>query len=117
MNRKQEMKKCIEDCRECHDVCQETLTHCLEQGGRHAESSHVTTLLACAEICATSANFMTWQIDLHPQVCGVCAEMCERCAASCDGIGDDETMRRCAEVCRRCAQSCESMAGAAAASH
>ena len=115
MHQSQELRQCIENCRECHTVCQETLSYCLEEGGKHAESSHLTTLLACAEICSTSANFMTWGIDLHPQVCGVCSDMCERCAASCESFKDDETMRRCGEVCRRCAESCASMAGAAAA--
>ena len=113
MNMSDEVKRCIENCRECHKVCQETLSYCLDEGGKHAESSHLTTLLACAEICGTSANFMTWGVDLHPQVCGVCAEMCERCADSCAAFKDDETMRRCADVCRRCSQSCASMAGTA----
>ena len=115
MKRSDELKQCIENCRECHEVCQETLSYCLEEEGKHAESSHLATLLACAEICETSANFMTWGIDVHPQVCAVCAEMCRRCAESCARFEGDATMQHCAEVCRRCAASCEAMAGEAMA--
>jgi hypothetical protein len=49
--------------------------------------------------------------DLHVLTCGVCAEVCMRCAEACERMGDDETMKRCAEVCRRCAESCRQMAG------
>lgn len=115
IDQSEDLKRCIENCRECHETCQETLAYCLQEGGKHTEASHLTTLLACVEICATSANFMTWGVDLHPQVCGVCAEMCERCADSCTAFTGDETMQHCAEICTRCAQSCLAMAGTAVA--
>lgn len=106
-----EMRECIDNCTNCHNICMETVAHCLQMGGKHAEASHIRTLLDCAEICATSANFMLRGSDLHAQVCGVCADACERCAESCEQMGsDDEMMRRCAEVCRRCAESCRMMA-------
>ena len=108
-----EMKRCIELCHECHDVCLQAVQHCLEKGGRHAEASHIRLLLDCAQICHTSEDFMLRGSDLHPLTCGVCAEVCNRCAEDCDRLGDDPTMKRCSEVCRRCAQSCMEMAGAA----
>ncbi|HEX9945692.1 MAG TPA: four-helix bundle copper-binding protein [Thermoanaerobaculia bacterium] len=107
-----EMRRCIEHCEECHRICLETVTHCLEKGGRHAEPSHLRLLLDCAQICHTSADFMLRGSDLHVLTCGVCAEVCERCADSCERLGDDQVMRRCAEVCRHCAESCLRMAGA-----
>lgn len=109
----EEMRRCIDDCRECERTCLETVTHCLEKGGRHAEAAHVRLLLDCVDICSTSAHFMLRGSDLHVETCRACAEVCERCADDCQRLADDDAMRRCAEVCRRCAQSCAQMAGVA----
>lgn len=106
-----DMTQCIEVCQECHDVCLETVTHCLMKGGQHAEAGHIRLLLDCAQICATSADFMQRRSMLHGEICSVCAEVCERCAESCEQFGQDEQMAACAEVCRRCAASCRTMGG------
>ncbi len=106
-----EMQRCIDNCTECHNICVQTTAYCLEMGGRHAEASHLRTLLDCAETCAISANFMLRGSDLHPQTCGVCAEACDRCAQSCQQFADDQQMKDCADMCRRCAESCRQMAG------
>jgi hypothetical protein len=105
-----EMQQCIQECRNCHAVCLETVTHCLQTGGKHAEAEHIRLMLDCVEICQTSANFMLRGSDLHPRTCAVCAEVCERCAQDCDRF-DEDWMKRCAETCRRCAESCRRMAG------
>jgi hypothetical protein len=105
------VRECIENCSDCHDACTETLAHCLSLGGEHAAPEHIVALLDCAQACDTSRDFMLRGSPLHPLVCGVCAEACERCAASCESIGpDDAVMRNCAEICRRCAESCRAMA-------
>lgn len=104
------MRRCIDECQSCQAICLESVTHCLEQGGRHAEANHIRTLLDCAEACQTSANFMLRGSELHARVCEVCAEACEACAAECEKFTDDPMMQRCAEECRRCAESCRQMA-------
>ncbi len=105
-----EMKKCIQECLTCHGICLETVTHCLDMGGSHAEAMHIRLLLDCAEVCQTSANFMLRGSDLHPRLCAVCADVCEHCARDCERFTDDRVMQNCAEACRRCAQSCRQMA-------
>jgi hypothetical protein len=105
------MKQCIDDCQYGHDVCVETIVHCLTQGGEHAAVAHIGLLLDCAEICQTSANLMVRNSHLHGELCAVCALACEQCAESCERFGQDERMKRCAEVCRKCAASCRTMAG------
>ena len=109
----QAMQDCITECLSCHSVCLQTVAHCLQMGGRHAEAAHIGLLLDCAEICQTSANFMLRGSPLHARTCAVCAEVCERCAEDCDRFGDDARMKACAESCRRCAASCRQMAGMA----
>lgn len=84
-----EMQECIRRGVECHHICLEAITYCLEHGGRHAEAAHVRLLADCAEICETTVNFMLRDSELHARVCAVCAEVCERCTRSCDQYGDD----------------------------
>lgn len=103
------MRSCIDECQSCHDVCVETVTHCLSMGGEHAEAEHIRALMDCVQICTTSADFMLRGSPSHGDVCGVCADICDECAASCDGL-DGPEMKRCADQCRRCAESCRDMA-------
>lgn len=106
----QQMQQCIEECLNCHRICLETVSYCLQQGGQHSAAAHITTLLACAEICQTSANFMILGTELHRFTCAACAKVCEQCATECEQMGNDARMKACAEACRRCAESCQRMA-------
>lgn len=104
----EDMRACIDACLACYRTCREDLTHhCLEAGGRHLEADHVRLMLACAEICRTSADIMLIGTDLHRRTCAVCAEICEACAQSCETVGE---MDDCVAACRRCAESCRRMA-------
>lgn len=103
-----EMKSCIEECLRCYQTCLSTATgHCLETGGRHTEPQHLRLMMACAEMCRTSAHFMLMGSEFHKRSCRLCAEVCEQCAADCERIGD---MKECVDACRRCAESCRKMA-------
>jgi hypothetical protein len=109
MNHDRRMEDCIQQCRDCHDVCEETLyNHCLEMGGDHAEARHVKLMADCIQACQTAADFMRRGSEFHASECAACAEICEACAASCERIGGED-MERCAQACRRCAQSCREM--------
>jgi hypothetical protein len=104
------MRQCIEHCLDCHAICTETMAHCLQLGGDHASADHIRLLADCAQICATSADFMLRMSPMHHSTCGICAEVCRQCATDCERLaGGDEMMRRCAKACRRCAESCERM--------
>ena len=105
------MLACIQNCQDCHRACLQTLTYCMQQGGRHARPDHLRLLMDCAEICLVSANFMLRASDLHRHTCAACAEVCRRCAADCAAMGDDTRMKALADTCRHCADSCAAMAG------
>lgn len=107
------METCIERCEESHRICLETVQYCLQLGGKHAEPAHVRLLMDCAQICATSADFMIRGSDMHGYTCAACAAVCERCAQDCEQFADDEQMQRCARACRDCAESCRQMASTA----
>jgi hypothetical protein len=82
------------------------MNHCLEAGGRHVEPAHFRIMMACSEICRTSAHFMLMSSDHAAHVCRECAEICEQCARDCDKVGD---MQDCVDQCRRCAEACRRM--------
>lgn len=102
------MQQCIESCQTCHTVClQHATQHCLEASGDHVAPAHFRLMLACAQICQTSADFMLMNAELHAQLCGVCAQVCDACAKSCAELDD---MQACVEACQQCATSCREMA-------
>ncbi len=112
LNTSQEMRECIDNCLQCHAICECTSAHCLRMGGDHASVEHQTTLRDCAQICAVSADFMIRESPIHTATCAACATACERCEMECRHMANgDEMMLRCADACHRCAESCRRMAG------
>lgn len=106
---KQAMHDCIHNCTDCHDVCLQTIQHCLHRGGTHAEAMHISTMMDCAELCHLCADFMLRGSALHSETCGVCARACEACAKSCALFHDDPVMQRCIDTCNACVESCKQM--------
>ncbi len=107
-----EMKKCIENCQNCHAICLGmAASHCLEMGGAHVEPNHFRLMMDCAQICATCADFMLRGSKHHPHVCGECADICRDCAQSC---ADLDGMEECVAACNACVESCGAMAKMAA---
>lgn len=100
---------CIEACTSCYQTCMDSaMTHCLEAGGKHVEAKHFRLMMACAEICRSSAHLMLINSDHARALCKVCADICDQCAADCIKMGD---MKNCADACKRCADACRKMAG------
>jgi len=107
----EQLKRCIEDCEHCHRVClHAAMTHCLEQGGEYLEPPLFRVMLACAELCRTTADAMLAGYALYEEMCAVCARVCRDCAESCERVGE---LEECAEACRRCAESCVGITGGA----
>ena len=103
-----EMQSCVDACLKCYQTCLSmAMSHCLDMGGKHVEPKHFRLMMACAEICRTSAHFMLMGTPHHKHICRECAEICDECAAECEGI---EGMEDCAKTCRACAESCRKMA-------
>ncbi|MEH2513884.1 hypothetical protein V1291_005238 [Nitrobacteraceae bacterium AZCC 1564] len=93
---------------QCIDACLSTaMNECLETGGKHIEPKHFRLMMACTEMCRTSAHFMLINTPHYKHTCKECAEICQECADDCEGIGD---MEECVAACRRCAKACLAMA-------
>ena len=107
-----ELGRCIDACERCHRVClQAAMTYCLEQGGEYLEPPHLRVMLACSELCRTTADAMLARYALYEELCAVCARVCRDCAESCERVGE---LEECVEACRRCAEGCACITGAAA---
>lgn len=104
--------RAVRDALECVRVCEETLSYCLRQGGRHVEAEHLKLVIDCADICGPTAAFMQRGSRFMTEISRTCAEVCHACAVDCAQFEGDEQMMRCVEACRRCADSCTQMAGA-----
>lgn len=99
-------KQAIESCHTCHITCQEMLAyHGDETGGRQLSSQHIKRLMACIEICQTTANLLAIRAPLSEQLCEICAHICEQCATSCAAI-ENKAMHKCADICRDCSRAC-----------
>ena len=98
---------CIEACLRCYESCfGMTMTHCLENGGKHTEPAHFRLMSTCAEICRTAAHLMLMKAEFAGRICQVCADICDQCAADCEKLGD---MKECVAACRKCADACRKM--------
>jgi hypothetical protein len=106
------MARAIHDALECMRVCEETVSYCLHQGGRHVEAEHLKLMIDCAEICGPAAAFMQRGSRFMAELSRTCAAVCQACAVDCAQFEGDEQMMRCVEACRRCADSCTEMASA-----
>lgn len=102
---------CLMSCRSCASVCEKTINYCRQQGGKHAEDSHLNAISDCIQACKLSENFMKRGSQMSGQACKFCREACLKCAETCDAFAGDKVMKDCADECRKCAQSCEGMSG------
>ncbi|HYX86324.1 MAG TPA: four-helix bundle copper-binding protein [Gaiellales bacterium] len=97
----------IEAATDCHQACVEALSWGLQQRGEPAHLLHARLMLDCAQMCDTARDFMLRSSDFAHQAARLCADVCDRCAASCERMG--EGMATCAEACRRCAAACRAL--------
>ena len=103
------IQRCIDECLRCYQTCfSMAMNHCLEMGGEHIAPSHFRLMLACSEVCRTSAHLMLARSDHAQHLCRQCAEICDACAIDCERVGG---MEPCVAQCRACAEACKAMAG------
>lgn len=100
-------RECIKACSDCQTECVAATQYCLTMGGEHVKPEHMRLLEDCAEICALAAKYMLGKSEFDRKACALCAELCERCAQSCDQFKGDARMEECAKVCRECADVCK----------
>jgi Domain of Unknown Function (DUF326) len=106
-----EHQSCIEACVRCAEECEHCGAACLDEQDVAKMAQCIRLDRDCAEICWTSAAFMSRGSRFAEEICRVCAELCEACGAECRKH-KAEHCQRCAEACEACAEECRQMAGA-----
>lgn len=101
----------LDDIANCYLSCNEMLRHCLEMKGEHSNPDHLLLLVDCADICQVLLNFNYINSNAAKRVAELCAQICERCAASCAEFKEDPEMEECSAICKKCAQSCRELSG------
>jgi hypothetical protein len=99
----------LEACTDCHQVCVEAVSYGLQQKGQAAHLLHVRLLMDCATVCDATRDLALRSSDFAHQMFALCAQVCERTAASCERL-EGEAFTRCAEACRRCSAACRALA-------
>ena len=105
----EEMRRCIQDCLECANICEQTIAYCLTKGGKHASPEHIRVMRDCAESCMMAASMMARDSNFQSEHCALCADICRACEESCEKFGGDAQMKACADACRQCGDSCRRM--------
>jgi hypothetical protein len=111
----QTRQQAISNTQDCGAICIQTIQHCLEVGGAHAEASHLRLMQDCADLCAASTKILLRGGQHHAEVATACANLCDLCAASCEKYIGDAQLKACANQCRLCAQACRQMTSSSAA--
>lgn len=67
-----ERKACIDNCLACYSECLSTAV--MRIAGNDISHGHFTLMMACAEVCRTSAQLMLIGSPHHRHVCRDCAK-------------------------------------------
>src|SRR5258705_1414231 len=100
----EERSRCSETSLSCNKTCLSTaMNHCLETGGKHVEPAHFRLMMACAEMCRTSAHFMLINTPHHKHTCKECAKFARSAPAIASGSAAWTNAWRCAGPARSAA--------------
>ncbi len=103
------VERCIDECLQCMRWCEMCVEECLTTDpAKMAEC--IRLCHECPSPCGSCVTLLAGQSRYAHQQCGVCADICNACAAECENFSDLDTMRKCAEACRRCARTCGEIA-------
>ena len=102
-------RDCIESCTACESLCAETVEYCRKEERLGADVELIAVLMACADICGTSARALIGGSSVHVHVCRACAAVCERAAKLCGDHPGDGLLRACAGACTLAARCCNDM--------
>ena len=101
-------QSCIDECNSCATMCNYCSISCLHQPEAQNMIGCIEMNLQCAAICRAAAEMMTLGSKYAPQICAICAEICDACRIECG----KQTMLYCldcADECKRCASACHEM--------
>ncbi len=103
---------CIDACLLCASACNHCASACTMEEDVKMMARCIQTDMECATICYAAAELMSLGSDRAREICLICAEVCDKCAAECEKHDHHDHCRECAVACRKCAEECRAMAAA-----
>jgi len=97
---------CAADCKSCYTMCEEKLDYFLKKGGKYADPARVQLMKDCITICKANEDFKTRGSQNAAAVAKACADICTKCAKSCEELSDD-SLKACISMCKKCSDSCK----------
>lgn len=101
--------ECLRALNECATSCLQCATACLQEDNPKPMTHCIALDFQCADICALAARSIALNWDHVYDICVLCSNACDACAAEC-GKHAMGHCQKCADACRRCAEACRSMA-------
>src|SRR5260370_37140870 len=83
----QVFQRAIEDCKEGHLICVQTIQYSVQQGGPYVAPDYLRLLEDCAQTCQLGEDFMLRGSPFAAAVCNLCADVCDQWPGSCDQVG------------------------------
>ncbi len=90
------------DCGQCSKVCDSTVKMASKKGAKYTAA--VKLMQDCSKICKLSDDMHGSQFEA--KVAALCADACNKCAASCEEL-KDKSLQNCIDECRKCETSCK----------
>ena len=97
---------CADLCKKCSDMCSKNLSAFQKKGGKYADTTLLNLLKDCIKICDTNSDFKGRSSKNGTLVDKACADICHKCAKSCEAL-NDPNLKDCIALCNQCAESCE----------
>ena len=98
----------MQKCLTCWKMCEKFISWSIQNG------KYVSSINACrdtAEMCNQCIKFEAQRSPFFQQLCGVCAEICENCAAEIEKIKSaKEIFSKTRNACRIFAKACRKVA-------
>lgn len=105
MNGYDQYKACIEACFTCASICNQCAVACTYEKDVAMMAACIRLDMECAALCYATAQLMSMGSSQAPRLAGICADLCEACAAEC-GKHHHEHCVLCAQACKACAEEC-----------
>lgn len=101
-------KACMDACQACVIACNTFAAACLKESDVQMMAACIAQDLECAQICELAVAAMARQSPHAPDICRLCAQICQACADECSKHSHDHC-QTCAAACQQCAMSCNLM--------
>lgn len=79
-------QECIQECLHCMQICNHCYDACLKEENVKMMADCIRLDRECADICGFAAKAMASNSPFAPEICQLCASICEACGNECKNI-------------------------------